>query len=367
MIEFSLHPNVYATGRLKGLRSMLEETWVRSHTPGDGTFYIISGFSNYNGGARFYRTFKEHTDKGGQIKAFLGANTAQRQSSKQVVEALLDCGATVHLVNRKSIMHAKCYGVKAASGETLVVSSGNFTGPGMAQNVEAALLLGQDITSTMNFSWDNLEAEILKQNWMLYQPSMANLNDPGWQLLYDETPGVLPMDESEAMTLVVILGHSDTARIQAAPGTTASKGTQYFWLSKDSFDFFPPLTIRNQRGYKGTLSALVTMNYIDLGLTDAECRVTFEAENNLDFRLGTGKLRNTRIADDDDLACISRVGEAEYELRIIKKNTTEHSQLRPYAIHFIGHQGKMYGYVENQVFESIMGIRLKKQGKKAGV
>ncbi len=358
MIDFTLHPNVYSTGRLKSLRSMLEETWVRTHNPGDGTFYIISGFSNFNGGARFYRTFKEHTENGGQIKAFLGGNIAQRQSSKQVVEALLDCGADVQLINRKSIMHAKCYGTKTDNGETLIITSGNFTGPGMTQNVEAALFLGSETTASMNFSWDTLTSEIIRQNWMVYHPLLANLNDPAWQLLYDETPGRLPMDESEAVTLVVTLGHSDTVRIQSVPGAISSKGTQYFWLSKDSFDFFPPLTYRNQRGFKGTLSALITMRYIDLGIEDPECRVTFEAENNLDFRLGTGKLRNTRIADNGDLACISRIGEAKYELRIIKQNTDEYSRLRPYGIHFIGHQGKMYGYLDNQDFEKKMGIRL---------
>ena len=58
MIEFTLHPNIYSTGTHKGLRSMLEETWVRTHKPGDGTFYIISGFANFNGGVRFYRHLK---------------------------------------------------------------------------------------------------------------------------------------------------------------------------------------------------------------------------------------------------------------------------------------------------------------------
>jgi len=360
MIEFSLHPNVYATGNHTGLRSMLEETWVRAQRPGDGVFYIISGFANFNGGARFYRTFKEHTENGGQIKVFLGANITQRQSSKQVVEALLDCGAQVHLINRKSIMHAKCYGTKSALGETLVVSSGNFTGPGMAQNVEAAILLGEENTARMNFSWETLTENILNQKWMIYEPTLINKTGPGWQLLYDETPGGIPMDESEAMTMIVTLGHSDTVRIQANPGTTESKGTQYFWLSKDSFDFFPPLTIRNERGYKGTLSAIITMNYLDLGEIDNDCRVTFEAENNLDFRLGTGKLRNSKLANIGDLACISRVGEAEYEMRIVKKDSIQYNKVQPYAIHFIGHREKMYGLIENKEFSTMLGVHLKR-------
>jgi hypothetical protein len=30
MIEFGLHPNIYATGKHKGLRSMLEDIWIRN-------------------------------------------------------------------------------------------------------------------------------------------------------------------------------------------------------------------------------------------------------------------------------------------------------------------------------------------------
>lgn len=112
--------------------------------------------------------------------------------------------------------------------------------------------------------------------------------------------------------MLLKLSHSDTARINAARGTTAAKGTH--WLSKDCYDFFPPLTIRNERGHKATYSCLVAMNYIDLGTVDARCRVTFEAENNLDFRLGTGPLRYSGLAGEGDLAAISRVGEGQTPL-----------------------------------------------------
>lgn len=352
-INFSLHPNVYSTSHLVGLRSMLEHLWVRTHSPGDGTFFIISGFGNYNGGARFYRTFKEHTENGGQIVAFFSGSTSQRITSRQVVEALLECGVVVNVINRKRLMHAKCYGVNDSEGESIIVTSGNFTGPGMVQNVEAAVLLENDITPTFGFSWNNVVNEMLSQGWMVYQPDLTDLSEPGWKLLYDETPGIVPMDESEAQTIIVMLGHADTARIQALPGSNAGKGSQYFWLSKDSFDFFPPLTIRNARGMKGTLSALVTLHYIDIGITDNNCRVTFEAENNLDFRLGTGKLRYTQVGNDGDMACITRIGEAEYELRIIKSSDPKFAELLPYAINFIGHQGKKYGFLSNSDFLSI--------------
>lgn len=356
---FTMHPNVYSTDhRITNLRSILEHTWIRTHRPGDGTLYIVSGFANYNGGARFYRTLAEHTEAGGRVVAYLGGSTRQNLSSRQVVEALLGCGAEVTVVNRKRLLHAKCYGKRSAAGQSLVVTSGNFTGPGMAQNVEAALLLEDSDVERAGFDWEHLESELRIQTWQTFTPSLVNRGDPRWALLYDETPGAIVLDETEEVTLVVLLGHADTARIQAEPGTRAALGTQYFWLSKDCFDFFPALTIRNQRGYKGTLSTLVEMHYPDLGLTDHGCRVTFEAENNLDFRLGTGPLRYTKTAREGDLACISRIGEAEYELRIVSQGTNEFERLAGYAINYIGHQGKRYGFIDNSDFERLANVTL---------
>lgn len=176
-------------------------------------------------------------------------------------------------------------------------------------------------------------------------------------LLYDETPGEITIDQSEESTMILKLGHADTVRINAMPGTTESRGSQYFWLSKDCFDFFPALTIRNTRGYKGTLSIIVSLKYADINQTHQE-RVTFEAENNLDFRLGTGLLRNTHLASEGDLACISRVAEAKYELHIIRRQSANYDKLVPFAISFIGHQGKQYGYIENQQFENMTDIVL---------
>ncbi len=92
------------------------------------------------------------------------------------------------------------------------------------------------------------------------------------------------------------------------------------------------------------------MNYIDIGVKDNECRVTFEAENNLDFRLGTGKLRYTRVAQAGDLAAITRTSEYDYELRIIKQESDLFTRLIPNAINFIGHRGKKYGYISNAEF-----------------
>ncbi|HAT3893002.1 TPA: restriction endonuclease, partial [Legionella pneumophila] len=339
MNELTLHPNVYATGRSKGLISMLERAWVREHTPGDGTIYVISGFANYNGGVRFFDVFRNHITKGGQLVAIFSGSTHARLTSKQVVKEMLNCGAHVHIINRKRLLHAKCYGVKSSKGDALVVTSGNFTGPGMSQNVELSVFLEPSSTLEMGFVWDDLLKNILGQSWNFHNPLLDDLNNPAWKLLYDEQAANIILDESEEVTMVLALSHADTARINAKPGSNASKGTQYFWLSKDCYDFFPPLIIRNARGHKATYSCLIRMHYVDLGIIDESCRVTFEAENNLDFRLGTGKLRYTGLAAAGDIATISRVGEMDYELRIYRKNTPQYPLLNNYAINFIGHQG----------------------------
>lgn len=355
-MQFTVHPSVYNTDqRSKGLLHLLEQCWVRGRAPGKGTFYIISGFANYNGGVRFYDTFKEHLEKGGNCIVFFGGSTSQRLSSQQVVTQLLEIGCKVYLINRKRILHAKCYGHQTNEDESLVISSGNFTGPGMSQNIEASLYLETKQVKEMGFSWANLVKGFLDQKWEIYEPSLADKGHPAWRLLYDEVAGQVKLDDDQEVTMLVTLSHSDTARIQANTGETAGKGTQYIWLSKDSFDFFPALTIRNTRGSKKTYSAIIQMNYVDLGIIDRECRVTFEAENNLDFRLGTGKLRYTKIASPGDLAAITRISEYEFELRIIKAESDTYSSLIPYAVTFIGHQGKKYGYISNADFARLKG------------
>lgn len=356
-MQFAIHPNVYSTNpSAKGLLNMLEQIWVRGQTPGDGTFYIVSGFSNYNGGVRFYDTFKNHINSGGDCIAVLGGSTSQRLSSQQVVEQLLQIGCKVFLINRKRLLHAKFYGHTSAKSQSLVMSSGNFTGPGMSQNIEASILLEDKYVNQMGFVWQDVFDNFFKQKWDIYQPALTDRSHPSWKLLYDEVGGTVKLEDDQEVTMLITLGHADTARIMANPGDKAGLGTQYFWLSKDSYDFFPALTIRNARGTKATYSALITMNYIDIGLIDNQCRVTFEADNNLDFRLGTGKLRNTKVAQSGDLAAISRISEYNYELRIIKKESDDFTHLSPYAINFIGHQGKKFGYLSNLDFFKILTI-----------
>lgn len=356
MNELTLHPDVYATGASKGLISLLERMWVREHRSGDGSLLIMSAFGNYNGGVRFFETFRRHVVDGGNLIAIFAGSANARLTSKQVVSELLGCGADVHIVNRKRLLHAKCYGRSTSTGDSLIVTSGNFTGPGMAQNAELSVLLDADTATNMKFSWQGMLDGVLSQSWDFYRPALNDLTSPAWRLLYDEQAANIVLDTSEKMTMVLRLGHADTARIQAAPKSDASKGTQYFWLSKDCYDFFPALTIRNKRGSKATYSALISLDYKDLNFVDSDCRVTFEAENNLDFRLGTGALRNTRLAADGDLAAISRVGESSYELRLFRAGSSLYQALEPFAIHFIGHQGKKYGYITNRKFTTMTGI-----------
>jgi hypothetical protein len=359
MQGFSLHPNVYATNpALSGLVRMLEQVWVRENTPsGQGTLYIVSGFGNYNGGVRFYEVFREHINRGGRVISFFAGSTAQRLTSRQLVEELLNVGVEVNVINRKRLLHSKFYGSSTENGEQLIVTSGNFTGPGMALNVEAALMLDQNGTRGIGFSWADVINNINAQRWDRYTPSLAARGAPAWRLLYDEFARGLVIDDSEETTLIVTLGHTDTVRIQATPGTRAGLGTQYFWLSRDSYGFFPPLTIRNSKGVKATFSCEINIHYIDLRETHVN-RVTFEAENNLDFRLGTGPLRYTRAASEGDLAIISRTSENDYELRIVQQGTGNYNLLSPYAINFVGHQGKRYGYIDNDEFTRLTGIRL---------
>jgi hypothetical protein len=355
-MEFLLQPDVYSTGTNNSLLSLLDNMWIKNHTSGDGTLYIISGFANYNGGVRFYPYFTKHIVDGGKIKVILGGSSSQKLSSLEVVEALLNCGAEVSIVNRKRLVHAKCYGYSTSSEEELVVSSGNFTGPGMSQNAEAAIHVETPFVKSMRFSWNDLFGKVKTQKWDIYDLQKSDISaksNPGWNLLYKEVGQNNALDDSQSVTMIVLLSHSDTARIQADPGTNASKGTQYFWLSKNTFDFFPALTEKNSRGIKNTYSCLINMNYIDLGIIQ-QTRVTFEADNNLDFRLGTGALRNTKIAGENDLALITRKKEYDYELRIIKKGAPSYSHLLSYAVSYIGNYGKRFGYIANSDLFSII-------------
>jgi hypothetical protein len=111
------------------------------------------------------------------------------------------------------------------------------------------------------------------------------------------------------------------------------------------------------RGVKATFSTLVNIRFVDLKVERA-VRVTFEAENNLDFRLGTAPFRYTKLASPGDLAVISRINEKEYEMRIVRSDSPQYEPLRKYAVNEIGHEGKRYGYLQNVDLEKLLNIRL---------
>lgn len=357
MNELTVHPNIYATGQCRGLVGLLERVWLRGHTPGDGVLYVISGFANYNGGVRFFPLFKDHVQKGGRIVAIFAGSPSQRVTSRQVVQQMLECGADVHVINRKRLLHVKSYGSATSTGQALVVTSGNFTGPGMAQNVEMAVLLDQSSTKDLGFSWHGLVANLLGQRWTIQRPTLRDMDAPAWGLLYDEEASTVALDETDEVTMILRLGHTDTVRINAVLGSSESKGSQYFWLSKDCYDFFPPLTILNRRGSKRTYSCEVNVFFVELE-RQFVMRVTFEAENNLDFRLGTGPLRGTGLAQPGDIAAISRARESDYELRIFPQHSKMAHHLEEYAQHFIGHRGKKYGFLPNEDVERVARIRI---------
>ncbi|WP_232676813.1 phospholipase D-like domain-containing protein [Nocardioides sp. R-C-SC26] len=355
MSQFTLQPDLYKTGSATDLFEVLSDVWPKKPDSAED-YFVVSGFGSFNGGVSFYERFRALTATGRHVTAVFGGSRSTNQTSRQLTDALLDCGVDVHIVNRRYMMHSKLYGAKADDGkQKLVITSGNFTGPGIARNVESTLALTSDLTSKVNFDWDGVMAGLLHSGLDVFTLNSATEDDPRWNLLYDEgsrdSRKPTPEDNQDILeSLIVTLGHADTARIQAARGTDEGKGSQYFWLSTDSYSFFPPLTIRNRRGRKATYSCLINVNFVSLS-EQSEVRVTFEAENNRDFRLGTGRLRHTGAASAGDLAVLSRRGEYDYELRIVPAGTSQYFKLSAYATAFIGAQGKRYGYAPNSVVD----------------
>ena len=365
MNEFILQPGIYSTSETKTLFEVLDTVWrpIPDPTQDSTTYFVVTAFGTNNGGLRFFERFRHHVDAGGSVKAILGGSKSMRMCSRQLAQGLLSTGADVRVVNRNKIMHSKLYGSANVSGsQHLITSSGNFTPQGLALNIESTLSLGPDMTSMLGFSWDTLWDTFTTSDINIYKLNPNDTDDPAWDLLYDEMAATPTTTGPDAETLqlesliISPLGHADTVRLHAEPGSSASLGSQYFWLSKDAYDFFPPLTIRNTRGVKATYSALINVNFVDLDLA-SEVRVTFEAENNLDFRLGTGPLRGAGIAHEGDMMVLTRRDTDSYEMAIVPHGTDENIALSRYALDYIGNQGKRYGYAPNTDVDRLLYSR----------
>lgn len=361
---FTLHPDVYSTHKnLTNLPDLLDHMWRDENTSDTDTWIFISGFSNYNGGVRFYDLFEDHIKKGGKVLAYLSVSAHQRLSSKQVVKELNSRGVLVILINRKRLVHSKLYGFYSDNNydpnQGLVISSGNFTGPGMNLNVESSLLMDSNTLTDMNFSWNELKSGIDNQNWQTYQLKSKYDDNASYEdLLYDENKfsSFTKKDELEKEYLITTLSRNDTSRIEGR----VVKGTQYIWLSKNTVGYFPPLLIRNKRGYKKTYSAEFKISYPQLNQWNLNSRVTFEAENNMDFRFLTKKVvYKTKIAYPKDLVVIKRISSNKYNVIFVSSSTKEYVELNAYANRFIGHRGKRYGFISKENYDNIVGKREK--------
>lgn len=351
MLEFLLQPEVYSTSSYNSLLEMLESMWIKKHIAGDGHIYIISGYANFNGGVHFYSFFKEHIKKGGKVTAIFSASSNVRLSSTQVIEELLQCGVDVHIVRRKHLLHAKCYGLSDSSGQQLVITSGNFTGTGMMLNGEAALLADNSELTKISFSWKTLISNLLKMNWDIYnlkQEDITKKLNKAWKLLYNEIGSTEISETSGKTSMVITLDESDTARIQALPGTHIGLFNPYFILGNDSYDFFPPLNSHDNK-----YSCIVQVVFIDIGVT-SDCRVIYDEYSPYRFRLETGALRFSKIAYENDLAVLSRISINKYQLRIIKFGSSLYSPFISYAN--IKQNNKYYGYIPNDKVVKMLNV-----------
>lgn len=349
MIELLVQPGVYSTGANRDtVQSFLAEMWAKAPQPSHA--YVVSGFVNVNGVLPFVKDLAAVVAGGGSVNCYFGGSASQRMTSKQAVVELVGLGATVNVLSRKKIMHAKMYGIASASKTAAVITSGNFTGNGISLNIEASAYIdGEDLEGT-GFSWPKACTALEEEaTWnKLVHADLENPTNPGWKLLFDEESGApegidtwAEGDEILAMTL----SPTDVARITGAQPL----GTQYFWLSRFVSGFFPPLTeLPEKPDAKRTFKTSIQVEFVDVGET-ADCTVTFEAYNNLDFRLLTSPLKGTGLADAGDMMILRRRKEREYVLKVLGDGTPEHATLLPYLIHPIGIKDKRYGWVPLKV------------------
>jgi hypothetical protein len=276
-------------------------------------------------------------------------------TSKQAVTELLRLGSRVNLLNRKKIMHAKMYGVASNLNTVAIVTSGNFTGNGIALNIEASLYLDGDDLINSGFAWSDACAALeSRATWNVLEPKdLTSPGNPGWKLLFDEdakAPTGGDAWQEEDQVLAMTLSPTDVARIVGSQ----KNGTQYFWLSRFVAGYFPPLTdLPVKLGAKRTFKTTVQVDFLDLGVIH-DCTVTFEAYNNLDFRLLTSPFKGTSKAHADDMMLLRRNKERAYRMRIVPKGTHDYSKLMPYLINPIGIRNKRFGWVPKKLVASLV-------------
>lgn len=346
--RFTLQPSIYNApdGSGSDLATLLESLWSR--TPPTSTIYVAAGFVDQNGVLPFVKTFKKHVELGGRVRCFFGGSAGQNMAGRQAVQELLSSGAEVSLLNRKKIFHVKMYGTLSDTQQELILSSGNLTGNGIALNVESSVVIGPMYLSAAGFSWQTWEQRV-RSSFEWHPLSLRDPDNPGWRLTYDETHGRIGGQDEDGSddiseALVFTLSPIDVARVL----TRNYPGTQYFWLSRYTAGYFPPLLPRSRPSAKKTFSTDVTVDFIDVRKKE-QVSVTFEAYNNLDFRLGTGPLKGTGVANAGDVAVLDRVGEREYRLRVMNQHSVKARRLLPYLINFVGHKGKRYGFVPRKM------------------
>lgn len=360
-MSFVTQPNsVYSTGTYGNLRDALRSVWSKElKTKND--WFVVSGFCYLNGVLQIRDLISEHVSKyGGTCTVILGGTRGMKMSSKEAVLDLLDAGAEVFVINRKQIMHSKLYGSRNVDGaQSLIVTSGNLTANGLIGNVESSLVLDADLVDEIGFDWGNLVNSILEQNWQKHKMSF-DMNNPGWDCLFNEIKdGTDEVDPYKDKSLVITLSHNDIIRIKKPEEKV---GTQYFFLSKDDMDFFPPLTVKNSKGWKATYKTFIAVKYPQLKQIHEKASVTFEAGNNLDFRLNTGVLKwkakpwyGKIDVDVGDLAIITRNSDDTYSIVIVpKKAKGFHKSASMYATNYISKQSeKRVGLIPKKTYISL--------------
>ena len=363
---FVTQPNsVYSTGPHGDLRDALRSVWGKELKT-KNHWFVVSGFCYLNGVLQIRDLISQHVrEYDGTCTVILGGSPNMKMSSKEAVMDLLDAGARVFVINRKQIMHSKLYGSQNDTGaQSLIVTSGNLTYPGLVGNIESALVLDADLVSGIEFDWFNLVDSMLKQKWQIHEMT-EDRHNPGWNCLFDEVKsGTGEVDLYENKSMVITLSHNDIIRIKE-PETV---GTQYFFLSKDDMDFFPPLTEKNTRGWKATYKTYINISYPQLeqfieNEAHYEASVTFEAGNNLDFRLGTGVLKWKKMPwygkigiGAGDLAIISNNQDETYSIVIIPKEAKEfHKAASMYATKILSKiSDKTVGFIPEEIFKTLV-------------